>query len=822
MSKKNKISLLTRGKVHITEEPYPNGTQAFVPIKQIKDGIICTKDGRYVKVLEVLPVNFHLKSSMEQETMIYYFASYLKISPDHLQILVRTQHADIDAYCANMEVCFNREQNQNCKEMILETAQTVNQYIENEAVSRRFYLVFSYEGQSEDFWQISEELEEDAETARQYLDRCGLEMISHEEEDQALFDLFCSLYHRPKIKNPDQYRLDILGSQEEIPEMDSSGKVTTADLLAPDIIDTQNAGYLLVNDIYHAYLYISGYGYPTQNNLAWLSPLLELGDGISVSFYADRCRREEILPKIAQRTRWNRSRLKDIEDTRTDYENLDDAISSGLYIKEEMNRNNEDFWYLHTLIEVTAPNEELLNQRVRQVENACASMDLQVRFAHCKQEQAFLSMLPLAQLDKDLELKLRRNALTTAVAAAFPFTSYELCDDTGVFLGINQFNDTATILDFYDRDKYSSGNIAVFGQTGAGKTFLLLLLAMRLRMLGVKVFIITPEKGFEYRSACEAVGGQYFKIAPGSDDQINLMEIRRTTLDIDSEMEGVSIRKDSVLLDKVQNIHTYLSLRYPAISPEESYQLNLAILECYKRFGIIRNNASLTDAAGNFKPMPDFSDLYEVLQEYPELKNLALVVKQQIEFGMGGQTNVDLHSDFIVLDTSGAKQQDISPCTYIATSFVKDEMSRSRTQKKAIIADELWKIAGDSENTQAADFALELVKTIRGYNGIFISATQNTIDYFALQDGKFGKSLLNNSQFKMLLQMEEAEAMELKDKLGLSEEETRQIVRSSRGQGLLCIGSNRIPLTIISTPTEYDLITTNSSDFEKRKYGREK
>ena len=253
MSKKNKISLLPRGKVHITEEPYPNGTQAFVPIKQIKDGIICTKDGRYVKVLEVLSVNFHLKSSMEQETMIYYFASYLKISPDHLQILVRTQHADIDAYCANMEVCFNREQNQNCKEMILETAQTVNQYIENEAVSRRFYLVFSYEGQSEDFWQISEELEEDAETARQYLDRCGLGMISHEEEDQALFDLFCSLYHRPKIKNPDQYRLDVLGSQEEIPEMDSSGKVTTDDLLAPDVIDTQNAAYLLVNDIYHAY-----------------------------------------------------------------------------------------------------------------------------------------------------------------------------------------------------------------------------------------------------------------------------------------------------------------------------------------------------------------------------------------------------------------------------------------------------------------------------------------------------------------------------------------------------------------------------------------
>ncbi len=827
MPKKKKIdvqSLLTGGKAHTAQEPYPYGTQSLVPIEQIKDGIICTKDGRYVKILEVLPVNFHLKSPLEQETMIYYFASYLKIAPDNLQILVRTQHADIDAYCENMEACYNREENSNCKEMILETAQTANRYVENEAVSRRFYLAFSCAGQAEDFQQIANELEERAETARQYLDRCGLEVLRPEEENQALFDLFASMYHRPKIKKYWKYQLDLTGGNTD-GQTEDSGRLTVSDLLAPDIIDTQNAGYLLVNGVYHAYLYISGYSYPTQNSLAWLSPLLELGDGISVSFYVDRYRREEILPKISQRTKWNRSRMKDIEDTRTDYENLDDAINSGLYIKEEMNRNNEDFWYIYTLIEVTAENEEQLKQRIRQVENACASIDLLVRFAHCKQEQAFLSMLPLAQLDKDLEIKSRRNALTTAVAGAFPFTSYELCDDTGVFLGINQFNDTATILDFYDRDKYSSGNIAVFGQTGAGKTFLLLLLAMRLRMLGVKVFMITPEKGFEYRSACEAIGGQYFKIAPGSDDQINLMEIRRTTLDIDSEIEGVSIRRDSVLLDKVQNIHTYLSLRYPAISPEESYQLNLAVLECYKRFGITRNNASLTDAAGNLKPMPDFSDLYQVLEEYPELKNLALVVKQQIEFGMGGQTNVDLHSDFIVLDTSGAKQQDISPCTYIATSFVKDELSRSRTKKKAIIADELWKIAGDSENMQAADFALELVKTVRGYNGIFISATQNTVDYFALQDGKFGKSLLNNSRFKMLLQMEEAEAMELKEKLGLSDEETRQIVRSNRGQGLLCIGSNRIPLTVIATPTEYDLIsrqvpTDNLASLGKQKKGR--
>lgn len=145
----------------------------------------------------------------------------------------------------------------------------------------------------------------------------------------------------------------------------------------------------------------------------------------------------------------------------------------------------------------------------------------------------------------------------------------------------------------------------------------------------------------------------------------------------------------------------------------------------------------------------------------------------------------------------------------MATSFVRDEISRSRTTKKAVLADELWKIAGEEGNEQAADFAIELVKTVRGYGGIFVSATQNTIDYFALRNGKFGDSLLNNSRLKLLLQMEEAEALKLKEKLGLTEEETMQIIRSGRGQGLLCAGKNRISVEIRSSQTEHDLITTN-------------
>ena len=118
-------------------------------------------------------------------------------------------------------------------------------------------------------------------------------------------------------------------------------------------------------------------------------------------------------------------------------------------------------------------------------------------------------------------------------------------------MGINLHNNSAVIVDNFNSDIYSNGNLAIFGMKWCGKTYTYFaLLAMRLRMCGVQVFIIAPEKGFEYRCACEAIGGQFLRLSPGSEDCINLMEIRRSTLDIDSNLANNIQRNDSVLLPK--------------------------------------------------------------------------------------------------------------------------------------------------------------------------------------------------------------------------------------------------------------------------------
>ena len=779
-----------------------DSTESLVPVKNISNGIIQLNNGKYVTVLEVLPLNFYLKSELEQKNIISGFAAWLKIAPSRLQIVAQTRPADIDAFCERLEGYYNSEPNENCRRMIFEDAQLVNYIAENQAVTRRFYIVLPYEGGSAEMSVICDEMSDAVNTARQYLEACGLETVTHTDEDIFLFELLCG-FLRPSLKG-----IKPTAMPEDV-----------RDALFPDSADMTHRDYTATEGEYRSCLYLSAGGYPSSTGLAWAAPFAEAGGGITAVFYLARKSREQIIPKIGNAAVFNRSRIQDVGDTRSDYEQLDDAIESALFMKAQINREGEDFYYIHILMSVSADNVDDLKRREKETVNLCSSLGFTARRADYMQDKAFLSLLPLLEIDQDIAHKSRRNILTSGAAAAFPFSSFEMCDETGIFYGLNLHNSSSVIIDHYNTTRYSNGNMAVFGMSGAGKTFFLLLLAMRLRMQGVGVYIITPEKGFEYRGACEAIGGKFIQIGAGSNDCINLMEIRRTTADIDADSSDTLRDNSSVLLEKIQNIHIFFDLLYPGISPDEKYLLDRAILNCYRSFGITKDNRSLTDKNGRIKRMPCFADLIPFMEKFTELKSVTMALKRLVEgsaSGLGGQTNIDLGSSFIVLDTSRLSKEFTALGTFIATEFVKDRISLSRVKKKAVILDEAWKIAGETGNEQAADFVVGLIKTVRGYGAIFVSATQNVVDYFALNGGKFGDALLGNSRLKLLLQLEETEAVKLKEKLMLTESETMQIIRCGRGEGLLCAGRNRIAIDIRASDTEFELITTDRESLEKR------
>lgn len=626
----------------------------------------------------------------------------------------------------------------------------------------------------------------------------------------------------PVIKKQPLLKRLLFGPERpDLSELEA-GSTTILDILSPTAIDTKSRDYIVVDGVFHAYLYITGYGYSTTVGSCWLAPLVEAGEGVNVSFSFTRQNREKILSKIAQTTMLNRSRMRDVGDTRQDYEELDSAITSGLYLKDVMNRQGEDFYYMHTLIEVVADDPDTLEQRVTAVEKLCVSADMIARRCDYANEQGFLSALPLVALDADIERKSRRNALTTGVAAAFPFVSYEHSDRNGIFLGLNLYNKSPVFLDPYDDYKYTNGNWWIGGNSGAGKSVTLQCLAGRLREQGKRVVCVIPKKGHEFRPNCEQLGGLYLRLSPSSRDCPNIMAIRRRTLDAYAGIQELAARDDSVLADKISRLIIWYSLQKKDLTEEDKNYLDASLVECYDRYGITFDNASVVDENGAFKEMPIIPDWYNVLLERAETKHLAVVLTRYVTgsaAAMGRRNHISIDNKYIVLDTSGMPDDLILPGIYWAIDVANDIIMNAGGELSALIADELWSLVGAGSNPLAAAYVQEMVKTIRGLGGIAITSTQGMQDLFSLEGGKYGKGILDSSRIKFVMQMEEQEARLIQQILNLSEEEVRQITRFRRGEGLLCIGYNHVPVAFHVTKKEYDAITTSPTDRQARKKG---
>ena len=400
----------------------------------------------------------------------------------------------------------------------------------------------------------------------------------------------------------------------------------------------------------------------------------------------------------------------------------------------------------------------------------------------------------IARLDQLYE-RSKRNVLTTGAASCYPFTSYEMCDDNGILLGVNKHNNSLIIVDIFDSRVYKNANIAILGTSGAGKTFTLQLMALRMRRKGIQVFIIAPLKGHEFHRACSNIGGQFISISPASQNCINIMEIRKADKSVDDLLDGPGTEK-SLLAAKIQRLHTFFSLLIPDMSHEERQLLDDAMICTYGTKGITHDNASLEQPKnpGCYKEMPILGDLYEILAASPETKRLANILNRLVNGSarsFNQQTNVALDNKYIVLDISELTGDLLTVGMFVALDFVWDKAKENRTAEKAIFVDECWQLIGASSNRQAAESVLELAKTIRGYGGSLVCATQDLNDFFALDDGKYGKGIINNSKTKILLNLEEEEAQRVQGVLHLSEAELMEITHFERGSALISTNNNR-------------------------------
>lgn len=801
-----------------------NPVAEYLPIQKVENGIIHTKDHRYVKIIEVVPINFLLRSAREQKNIIYSFVSYLKISPVKLQFKVLTRCADINRHLETIREEMKYETDDRCIALQKDYESLIRRIGSKEAITRRFFIIFEYEpftgSRNNEEAAAHSALLTAVQTAKTYLQQCGNELLVPEDKNELAADVFYNLLNRRSSAiKPLSVRVnEVIGQYINAGRQNELEHIPAAEFFAPEQIDFTHGNYCIMDGVYHTYLLIPSGGYRTQVCAGWLSLLVNAGEGIDVDIFFDRQPKDRIQQKLGQQLRINRSKIKDTSDTNSDYDDLDSAIRSGYFLKEGL-ANNEDFYYMNILITITADSLDEREWRTSEMKKLLLSQDMEAVTCHFREEQALLSALPLVSLDKKLFERSKRNILTTSVAGCYPFTSFEMCDDNGILLGVNKHNNSLIIVDIFNSRTYKNANMAILGTSGAGKTFTMQLMALRMRRKNIQVFIIAPLKGHEFHRACSNIGGEFIQISPASKNCINIMEIRKVDSSTNDILDGPQTEK-SELAAKIQRLHIFFSLLIPDMNHEERQLLDESLIQTYNRKGITHNNESLIDPINpsSYKEMPILEDVFNILKDNPDTRRLANIMNRLVHGSastFNQQTNVNLDNKYTVLDISELTGDLLTVGMFVALDFVWDKAKEDRTVEKAIFIDETWQLIGASSNRLAAEFVLEIFKIIRGYGGAAITATQDLNDFFALEDGKYGKGIINNSKTKIVLNLEDEEAMRVQSILHLSEAETMAITHFERGNGLISTNNNNITVEFKASELEKELITTDRQELKK-------
>ena len=418
---------VTQFKTFIEDSPIQkplNPLAEYVPIERIENGIIYTKDHRYIKVVEVVPVNFILRSATEQRGIIYSFISYLKIAPANVQFKVLTKRADINRHIQMIRKELEQETNPHCRMLQEDYLKLIRQLGSREAVTRRFFLIFEQEempgtrrGREEE--EAISSLQAAARTAANYLRQCGNTVLMPEDEDEATSEILYSiLCRRQSNVQPFQAKIKQVLS-DYIAAARSLDAIPSNEFYAPEKIDFTHSRYLEVDGLYYAYLLVPSVGYKPQVPAGWLSLLVNAGDGIDLDMFLSKQPKDRMVRKLGQQLRINWSRIKEASDTNTDFDDLDGAIRSGYFLKDGL-ANNEDFYYLNLLITITADSVDELEWKCAEMKKLLLSQDMDAQPCSFCEEQTFLSSLPLVSLEHRLFERSKRNVLTLGAASCYP------------------------------------------------------------------------------------------------------------------------------------------------------------------------------------------------------------------------------------------------------------------------------------------------------------------------------------------------------------------------------------------------------------------
>ena len=805
-------------------------TQELIPEQKIVNGITELKDGRMIKIVEIMPINFNYRSEADKSNLVGMIMQWYRVAPPGFQLKIVTRNADASAH---IEEFMNDVRKTNNMEMY-KIAQNYQALVETtaraSAISQRFFFVFSsdmLDGKSFSKEDTIHKLTDSALNCKRYWETCGHKskrFKTAEEEDEWTRKTYYELYNRKSVMfDPLSNRMAQVDQMFKVSNKNFDPEaVPLSYYIAPRGMQTLHRHYIQADGMYYSFYYVPQDAHPVNIPAGYFGAGFKEA-GIDMDIHVrkkDSAYLQEALSK--RKSLSNKSLGADLESSYA--KDMARKIEAIEFIQSAL-ENAESLYNFSLIYTVSSHTLADLAQKEARLVNFYRGMGKKIMPCTYQQEQAYLSTCLQNKVDPNIWAMASRNITTSGLAALYPITAFEMTDESGIFLGINKDNRSAVIWDPFDTSKAPNANCTIFGVPGSGKTFTLALSAARMRLRGIPIFIIAPLKGYEFRRICKLFGGEYIKISPSSDNCLNVMDIRiPKNFDEDSTerlLSGEESVEKSLLAEKALDLKAFYRLVFPSITNVEQQLLDNYTMETYAQRGITTDNESLylDKENGVLKQMPTLGDLASVVSDHAQTNSFAEKIKIMLSmFTEGsarkfdGQTNVDLGTGFTVFDLEdlGNVPELLPMGMLIATNTVKQYFAQDRTEKKVLFIDEFWSMIGAGAPESTAQFLVKMCKIVRGMSGAVFLATQDINDIYAQKDSVYGKNILNACATQMFMMVGDMDARQLADIFNLTVNEEQSIRKNQKGDMLFCTASGqKVPIHIESSPLETDAITTD-------------
>lgn len=436
------------------------------------------------------------------------------------------------------------------------------------------------------------------------------------------------------------------------------------------------------------------------------------------------------------------------------------AIPNAEDLQRRLSSSQDKAFHVSLYLSLTAPTREELELGAGEIQSAARAILCDLQPCTFRMLDGFVATMPGGP-DR---LQRKRVLDTSALVTFFPWREGDLQQAGGLVVGCTHATGAPVVVDPFDQRRFANANIAVFGHSGAGKTYLLSSLAMGALGLGTQVFIVDPEH--EYGGLAKELGGVDIPLALGSGHALNVLDLRPTD------------RHDEDWLGPgTADVIDLCACICGGLDESERAVLESAVRSAYRELA---------------QPV-----LRDVAERLVRDSRLALVLGRWVQGSLGrmfsAPTNVDLEAPIVAFGMRELRDEMVTPVHFLLAEALWARIKR-KDRRRMLIVDELGLLF---EDPTIRRFVVSLARRIRKYDGSLVFATQNPGDLLGSDQGVV---VATNPALVFFGAQRPGEAAKLQSAFDLSAQQRSELEAARRGDFLLAAGAERISVRVQAPP----------------------